>query len=130
MPRTYRVDINPPFVVEVKYPCLVPDLDVDCTVEWEEVMDDAEEKAYIRGQRQAWTSILRQAMRELGYDETCDAARLVVQLEETRAALRDVCAEHGDNDWPDDLHLADVVEKHLGRHLDADMEDEDEDEDE
>jgi len=44
---------------------------------------------------------------------------LVAQLEETRAALRRVCEEHGDNDWRDDLHLADVVEKHLGRHLDA-----------
>jgi hypothetical protein len=24
---------------------------------------------------------------------------------------------HGDNDWPDDLHLADVIDKHLARHL-------------
>lgn len=35
----------------------------------------------------------------------------------TIAALRSLCAEFGDNDWPDDLHLADVVEKHLGKHL-------------
>ena len=35
------------------------------------------------------------------------------------AALRELCGEYGDNDWADDLHLADVIEKHLRRHLDA-----------
>lgn len=33
------------------------------------------------------------------------------------AMLRQVCAAHGDNDWSDNLHLADVLEKHLWRHL-------------
>jgi hypothetical protein len=27
--------------------------------------------------------------------------------------LREVCALIGDNDWPDDLDLADVVQKHI-----------------
>lgn len=31
--------------------------------------------------------------------------------------LRQVCEAHGDNDWPDDLDLSDVIEKHLWRHL-------------
>jgi hypothetical protein len=31
--------------------------------------------------------------------------------------LRSVCKSFGDNDWLDDLHLADVIEKHLARHL-------------
>jgi hypothetical protein len=31
--------------------------------------------------------------------------------------LRRVCAKFGDNDWSDDLRLADVLEKHLLRHL-------------
>jgi hypothetical protein len=39
------------------------------------------------------------------------------EREMTIVALRSLCAEFGDNDWPDDLHLADVVEKHLGKHL-------------
>jgi len=33
------------------------------------------------------------------------------------SALRDACSEIGDNDWPDDLHIADIIEKHLARHL-------------
>lgn len=33
------------------------------------------------------------------------------------AILRELCAEFGDNSWPDTLHLADVIEKHLGKHL-------------
>jgi len=32
--------------------------------------------------------------------------------------LRMVCDDHGDNDWSNELHLADVVEKHLANHLD------------
>ncbi len=31
--------------------------------------------------------------------------------------LRGLCQEFGDNDWPDNLHLGDVIEKHLGKHL-------------
>jgi hypothetical protein len=57
-----------------------------------------------------------------------DAAGFVIVLKEqddwdareragTIAALRELCGHFGDNDWTDDLHLADVVEKHLGKHL-------------
>ena len=31
--------------------------------------------------------------------------------------LRRVCAEFGDPDWPDDLHLEDVIDKYLWRYL-------------
>jgi hypothetical protein len=41
--------------------------------------------------------------------------RLQDHLDVTRNMLRLECAEFDDNDWPDDLHLADVVEKHLAR---------------
>lgn len=41
--------------------------------------------------------------------------RLQSQLNDTRAMLRIECARFEDNDWADDLHLADVVEKHLAR---------------
>ena len=34
-------------------------------------------------------------------------------------ALRDICDAWGDNDWTSDLHLADVIEKHLHNHLNA-----------
>ena len=41
------------------------------------------------------------------YERWIDERDSVVKL------LRTVCAEHGDNDWPDNLHLYDVIEKHL-----------------
>src|SRR5437870_3081598 len=42
-----------------------------------------------------------------------EVARLRAHEAETLAMLRIVCGELGDNDWPDDLHFADVLEKHL-----------------
>lgn len=33
--------------------------------------------------------------------------------------LREACEEYGDNDWPDTLHLRDVLEKHLLDYLGA-----------
>src|SRR2546423_657496 len=35
------------------------------------------------------------------------------EREDVVKLLRDACEEHGDNDWPDNLHLTDVIEKHL-----------------
>lgn len=50
------------------------------------------------------------------------AERLTVLRDERDEAiriLRDVCEEFGDNDWDNDLHLADIIEKHLHRNLRA-----------
>jgi predicted secreted protein len=44
-------------------------------------------------------------------------AALKAERLEAVAALRALCARHGDNDWSDNLNLSDVIEKHLGRHL-------------
>ena len=76
------------------------------------------EQTWTDGNRAAWTRMLGICLGELGH-ESPDAARLIIHLEGTRAALRRICAEFGDNDWSDDLHLADVIEKHLERHLQA-----------
>ena len=64
---------------------------------------------------------MRQCCRELGYevDSVADAHRWVIEREEAIFALQRVCKEHGDTLWGNDLHLADIIEKHLGRHLDA-----------
>ena len=35
----------------------------------------------------------------------------------TISVLRGLCGEFGDNDWDDNLHLVDVLEKHLEPHL-------------
>jgi len=76
------------------------------------------ERDYTRGERAALTRMLALIVRDLGYDDP-EAAKVawIKQREAAVAALRSVCEDHGDNDWPDDLNLADVIEKHLARHL-------------
>jgi hypothetical protein len=80
------------------------------------------EDGYIRGVRAALTRMLAHCLSELGYEDTeATRAKWVLEREATVAVLRGVCAAYGDNDWPDDLHLGDVVEKHLGRNLDRQL---------
>ncbi len=74
------------------------------------------EQSYIQGSNAAWRRILAEAVRELGPEG--DADRWRIERADIVAALRQVCDEHGDNDWPDNLHLGDVITKHLQRHLD------------
>lgn len=75
------------------------------------------ETDYIRGKQMAMREILQTCISGLGDDErTAESWR--IERAATVAALRRVCESHGDNDWPDDLQLEDVVEKHLARHLD------------
>lgn len=81
-------------------------------------MDPKEEAAYVQGERAAWVSVLYLCLRHLGYDHAEAAkAKWIVEREEIVAVLRGVCRRHGDNEWPDTLHLGDVIEKHLERHL-------------
>lgn len=82
-------------------------------------MNQKEERAYIEGGRAVWLKMLREALVGLGHDsqESTETSWLL-ERQEAIAAMRQICGEHGDNDWPDDLSLADVIEKHLGRHLD------------
>jgi predicted secreted protein len=79
-----------------------------------------EETAYMNGSRMAWLLMLGQCLRHLGYDDP-DVRKVAWVTERTEAIhqLRDVCGDFGDNDWPDELSLADVIEKHLARHLHA-----------
>jgi hypothetical protein len=48
-------------------------------------------------------------------------APLRVHREDVRRMLRMACEEFGDNDWPDNLHQADVIEKHLIRPIRQDF---------
>ncbi len=83
-------------------------------------MTEQEEQLYIQGSNAAWRQMLSTCLAnmpgELGAPDRMLAAR-TAELHDVRAQLRELCAEFGDNDWPDDLHLGDVIEKHLGRHL-------------
>lgn len=51
------------------------------------------------------------------HPSACERCVLRGERDATVKMLRDVCADFGDNDWADELHLADVIEKHLARHL-------------
>jgi hypothetical protein len=80
---------------------------------------DDEEKAHEAGRRSGLVHVLMTCARELGHgDPLLKAAAFIAEREAVVVALRRICAEHGDNDWDDDLHLADVIEKHLGCYLD------------
>jgi len=86
-------------------------------------MTEAEAAAYLEGSQVAWTMTLRECLKHLDIGGNLEAryAALAAERRATIAALRGVCEEYGDNDWSDDLHLADVVEKHLHRNLRADQ---------
>ena len=81
-------------------------------------MNPAEETAYCQGSHMAWVMMLQQCLKGLGHgDPAHDAAAWALEREEAMHQLRSLCAEVGDNDWEDGLHLADVIDKHLARHL-------------
>lgn len=74
------------------------------------------EQDYVNGNQRAWLTMLNECISQLG---SPDPARWIAERADVVLALRSICAEFGDNDWPDDLHLRDVIEKHLARHLQA-----------
>jgi len=81
-------------------------------------LNENEELDYIRGSRAAWSCMLQECLSNLGYDNPeAQKASWVLEREAAIAQLRDLCSEFGDNDWDEELHLADIVEKHLGKHL-------------
>lgn len=86
---------------------------------WNPDVDEQRDLTYSRGRRMAWLFMLQKCCHELGYDDLEVAkAGWIGERELAISALRDVCEEFGDNDWPDDLALSDVIEKHLHRYLD------------
>lgn len=81
-------------------------------------MSELNETDYTEGSRRAWLTMLSECLRQLGYDSPeFSATHWVKEREATVLKLRDVCRDFGDNDWPEDLHLEDVIEKHLLKHL-------------
>lgn len=78
-------------------------------------MTSHEERIFELGGRAAHAHHLQLAVQHLGPDG--DLHRWRLERAAAVAALRRICEKFGDNDWPDDLHLADVLEKHLERSL-------------
>lgn len=76
------------------------------------------ETAFLEGERRAYLHLLRTCASALGYsDPLSQVAALIAEREEAISVLREICAEHGDSEWSDKLHLRDILEKHLARHL-------------
>jgi hypothetical protein len=79
----------------------------------------AAEEGYNRGYLSAWSDILMTARKNVGARTgTLDRDRDSLLAERARAivALRKACLDIGaDTDWPDDLHLVDIIEKKLMR---------------
>ena len=78
------------------------------------------ERGYMEGERAAYLRLLRLAIEGLrGSAGTASANANAWRLEraDTVAKLREMCEEYGCNDWPENLHLADVLEKYLWRAL-------------
>jgi hypothetical protein len=92
-------------------------------------MTQREEQIYLDGRRQVWADLLNQALHNLGYLDpaTFNAHKWAAEREETVSHLRSLCRDFGDLEWSDDLHLSDVIDKHLGRHLYENYGDDEED---
>jgi|GEM_PF-1412333 len=79
---------------------------------------EQEEQKYIDGSRSAWRLMLLECLKNLGYeDPEAKKASWIIEREAAITSLRDVCDHFGDNDWNERLNLADIIERHLGRHL-------------
>ena len=80
-------------------------------------MTEREEQCYEQGERSVWRQLYSLALDELGYTTTESPGRWVKEREDAIALLRQMCVDHGDNEWDESLHLADILEKHLWGHL-------------
>ena len=77
-----------------------------------------EESAYILGSERAWMHMLQLCLQHLdNNDPMVKKSRLILERTEAIHRLRSLCEDFGDNDWEPNLHLADIIEKHLGKHL-------------
>lgn len=86
----------------------------------EETQADRDERKWSEGYRAAWKGMLAESIRHLrGEGVDLNAAAMLLEREEALVTLRDVCGQFGDNDWPNNLHLSDIIEKHLARNLRA-----------
>lgn len=85
-------------------------------------MTEGEEQAWGRGREAAWRHLLKEAVSELGLTGSTVAqlAELLDERARAMCALRGLCQEYGISDiWPEELDLADVIQKHVARGLEA-----------
>lgn len=80
-------------------------------------MTPKEEEAYLAGGNSAWRTILAEALRHLHGGDDWTKERLVLERSAAIASLRTLCRKLGDDEWPDNLHLVDIIEKHVVPHI-------------
>ncbi|HLL74796.1 MAG TPA: hypothetical protein VK421_05985 [Pyrinomonadaceae bacterium] len=81
-------------------------------------MDEQNEQSWLRGNKAAYRAIMAECLRNLGHGDR-DARSWALERADVILVLRDLCERYGDNEWPDDLHLGDVLRKHLEPHLEG-----------
>ncbi len=85
--------------------------------------ETAYDRGYCEGRRRSLINQLSQALGQLGVlkkpedDPLIQLALLVTERQEALQVLRRACQDFGDNDWKEDLHVSDIIESHLVRHL-------------
>lgn len=81
-------------------------------------MTEQERQAYLDGEHMAWSMIAEQCIQHLNSETAIKAVvSYLIERNEAVVKLRDLCRDFGDNSWDDSLHLADIIEKNLARHL-------------
>ena len=76
------------------------------------------ESSFEQGSRAAFVSVLQTCLIRLGYEDPENKkTSWLLEREAAISSLRDVCEQHGDNDWDEELNLSDIIEKHLYENL-------------
>ncbi len=78
-------------------------------------MNESQEKLYIEGEANALKQIIvhcQDKLRGLGV-ELKTSEQFSPERIDIIKTLRSLCEDHGDNDWAEDLHISDILDKHL-----------------
>ena len=77
-------------------------------------MQEMQEAYYELGQKQLLVSQMREIIKQLGYPAESTVGVFIIEREEALIALRQKCQDAGKpSNFPDDLHLADIIQKYL-----------------
>ena len=80
----------------------------------EDQLQEVREESYQWGQKQLLVSQMREIIRQLGYPADMTIEARIIEREEALIALRQKCLDAGKpSNFPDDLHLADIINKYL-----------------
>ena len=80
----------------------------------EDQLQEVREESYQWGQKQLLIFQMREIIRQLGYPAESTVGVFIIEREEALIALRQKCQDAGKpSNFPEDLHLADIIQKYL-----------------